>query len=213
MALWEKRRCGVAAGQTEIWEFCRFPIPCFVPGCHAFDFKIAAAALRPRNDTNLERFYLENGRFTFLRLFFARCRPASFFKRFAPKIVPFSHKTFLEPPALPVVFLLQGKALATVFCSFYCYSTKAFSFLGAVFCYSSILFAFRHLLAQPVRRRAFWNVSTMRGTIRDPEGHGRGLGEKSRKLQRRTYECCIFNKNDSYTLAKTENSQTHAILC
>ena len=151
--------------------------------------------------------------FCFMRLFFVRCRPASFFKRFVPEIVPFSRKTFLEPPALPVVFLLQGKALATVFCSFYCYSTKAFSFLGAVFCYSSILFAFRHLLAQPVRRRAFWNVSTMRGTIRDPKGHGRGLGEKSRKLQRRTYECCIFNKNDSYTLAKTENSQTHAILC
>ena len=125
-----------------------FVLPCFVPGCHAFDFKIAAAALRPRNDTNLERFYLENGRFAFLRLFFARYRPASFFKRFAPKIVPFSRKTFLEPPALPVVFLLQGKALATVFCSFYCYSTKAFSFLGAVFCYSSILFAFRHLLGK-----------------------------------------------------------------
>ena len=34
----------------------------------------------PRNDTNLERFYLENERFAFLRLFFARCRPASFFK-------------------------------------------------------------------------------------------------------------------------------------
>ena len=161
----------------------------------------------------LGRFCLKTDVFHFLRLFFARCRPASFFKRFVPKIVPFSREAFLEPPALPVVFLLQGKALATVFGSFYCYSTKAFSFLGAVFCYSSILFAFRHLLAQPVRRRAFWNVSTMRGTIRDPEGHGRFLGEKSRKLQCRTYECCIFNKNDSYTLSKTENSRTHVVLC
>ena len=47
----------------------------------------------PRNDTKLERFYLENGRFHFLRLFFARCRSASFFKRSVPEIVPFSRKT------------------------------------------------------------------------------------------------------------------------
>ena len=35
---------------------CRFCVsarlpPCFVPGFHTFDFKIATAALRPRNDT------------------------------------------------------------------------------------------------------------------------------------------------------------------
>ena len=33
-----------------------FVLPCFVPGCHASNFKIATAAMRPRNDTNLERF-------------------------------------------------------------------------------------------------------------------------------------------------------------
>ena len=155
-----------------------FPLPCFVPGCHAFDFKIAAAALRPRNDTNLERFYLENRRFLFYAVVFCAVSPRIVFQTFCSGNRSVFPQNLLEPPALPVVFLLQGKALATVFCSFYCYSTKAFSFLGAVFCYSSILFAFRHLLAQPVRRRAFWNVSTMRGTIREPEGHGRGLGGK-----------------------------------
>ena len=36
--------------------------PCFVPGFHTFDFKIATAALRPRNDTKLKCFYLENKR-------------------------------------------------------------------------------------------------------------------------------------------------------
>ena len=36
-----------------------FPLPCFVPGCHTFDFKIATAAVRPRNDTELERFWVK----------------------------------------------------------------------------------------------------------------------------------------------------------
>jgi len=81
MALWEKRRCGVALRQIEIWEFCRFPIPCFDPGCHAFDFKIAAAALRPRNDTNLERFYLENRRFLFYAVIFCAVSPRIVFQR------------------------------------------------------------------------------------------------------------------------------------
>ena len=49
--------------------FC-FVLPCFVPGCHTSNFKIATAALRPRNDTNLERFYLENGRFSFFAVIF-----------------------------------------------------------------------------------------------------------------------------------------------
>ena len=35
--------------------FC-FVLPCFVPGCRAFGFKIATAAMRPRNDTELETF-------------------------------------------------------------------------------------------------------------------------------------------------------------
>ena len=46
-----------------------FVLPCFATGCHTFGLKIATAAMRPRNDTNLERFSLENGRFSFLRLF------------------------------------------------------------------------------------------------------------------------------------------------
>ena len=40
-----------------------FRAPRFVPGFHAFSFKIATAALRPRNDTKLRRFYFENRRF------------------------------------------------------------------------------------------------------------------------------------------------------
>ena len=40
-----------------------FVLPCFATGCHAFGLKIATAALRPRNDINLERFCLENERF------------------------------------------------------------------------------------------------------------------------------------------------------
>ena len=38
-------------------DFCRFPLPCFVTGCHAFGIKIATAALRPRNDTKMAGFY------------------------------------------------------------------------------------------------------------------------------------------------------------
>ena len=72
--------------------FC-FVFPCFATGCHTINFKIATAALRPRNDTKLRRFYLENGRFFFYAFFFARCRSAAFFRRFVPKIVPFSRKT------------------------------------------------------------------------------------------------------------------------
>ena len=37
-----------------------FPLPCFATGCHTFGLKIATAALRPRNDTKLKRFYLRN---------------------------------------------------------------------------------------------------------------------------------------------------------
>ena len=47
-----------------------FVLPCFGAGCHAFGLKIATAALRPRNDTELERFYLENGRFLFYAVIF-----------------------------------------------------------------------------------------------------------------------------------------------
>ena len=33
-----------------------FVLPCFATGCHTYNFKIATAALRPRNDTKLECF-------------------------------------------------------------------------------------------------------------------------------------------------------------
>jgi len=35
-----------------------FVLPCFATGCYAFGFKIATAAVRPRNDTKLKRFLL-----------------------------------------------------------------------------------------------------------------------------------------------------------
>ena len=70
MALPKKRRVGVPAGRIKTWEFRRFPMPCFVTGCHAFDFKIATAAKRPRNDTKSGRFNLENGRFSFFAVIF-----------------------------------------------------------------------------------------------------------------------------------------------
>ena len=49
-----------------------FMLPCFDTGCHAFGFQIATAALRPRNDTELERFNLDNGRFSFFFGYFLR---------------------------------------------------------------------------------------------------------------------------------------------
>ena len=71
----------------------RFALPCFAAGCHVDHLKIATAALRPRNDTKLERFYLETDVSHFMRSFFARYRSAASFKHFVPKIVPFSRKT------------------------------------------------------------------------------------------------------------------------
>ena len=37
----------------------RFVLPCFATGCHTFNFKIATAALRPRNDTKMVGFFIE----------------------------------------------------------------------------------------------------------------------------------------------------------
>ena len=71
-----------------------FPLPCFATGCHTFGLKIATAALRPRNDTNLKRFYLGNGRFCFMRPFCAVLPRIVFFKCFVPKTVPFFRKTY-----------------------------------------------------------------------------------------------------------------------
>jgi hypothetical protein len=59
MALPEKRRCGVAAGRINNSGFSRFPLRCFATGCHAFGLKIAAAALRPRNDTKMVGFAIK----------------------------------------------------------------------------------------------------------------------------------------------------------
>ena len=74
-------------------DFVGLPLPCFVPGCDAFGLKIATAALRPRNDTKMERFMLGKHTFLFYEVIFARCCSASFFKRFVPKNVPFFSKT------------------------------------------------------------------------------------------------------------------------
>ena len=51
-------------------KFCRFVLPCFATGCHTFAFQIATAAKRPRNDTKLERYNLENGRFSSFAVIF-----------------------------------------------------------------------------------------------------------------------------------------------
>jgi hypothetical protein len=90
MVLPEKCRGGVPAGRIETWAFCRFSLPCFATGCHTFGLKIATAAQRPRNDTELERFYLENGRFSFfavifLRLFFCAVSLRIVFQAFRSK--------------------------------------------------------------------------------------------------------------------------------
>ena len=45
-----------------------FVLPCFVPGCHTSNFKIATAAMRPRNDTKNGRFSVEN-----LPVLFPKC--------------------------------------------------------------------------------------------------------------------------------------------
>ena len=44
--------------------------PCFATGCRAFDFKIATAALRPRNDMKIGTFLFENGCFSSFAVIF-----------------------------------------------------------------------------------------------------------------------------------------------
>ena len=78
MALPEKRRGGVPAGRIRIRGFCRFLLPCFATGFHIDHFKIATAAGRPRNDTKLERFCLENGRFLLYAVFLRGVVPHRF---------------------------------------------------------------------------------------------------------------------------------------
>ena len=70
-----------------------FVLPCFATGCHTFGFKIATAAVRPRNDTKLERFCLENRRFLFYAVIFCAVSLRIVFQTFIPEIVPFSRKT------------------------------------------------------------------------------------------------------------------------
>ena len=90
-----------------------FVLPCFGAGCHTFGLKIATAAMRPRNDTKTGRFCLENRRFLFYAVVFARCRSASAFKRFVPEIVPFSIVLFRKLfrfPAKPIKFVIARRA-------------------------------------------------------------------------------------------------------
>ncbi len=56
---------------SEMFEIRLAGAPSFGSECHAFGLKIATAALRPRNDTNLKRFCFGNGRFSFMRPFCA----------------------------------------------------------------------------------------------------------------------------------------------
>ena len=97
----EKRRGGVAPRRFKIWEFCRFPLPCFATGCHAFGLKIATAALRPRNDKDLERFCLGNARFLLYAGNFARCRSVADFNSLIAKVVGFRKN-------LPLFVSLRG---------------------------------------------------------------------------------------------------------
>ena len=83
---------GPANARFRIWEFCRFPLPCFATGCHAFGLKIATAALRPRNDKDLERFCLGNARFLLYAGNFARCRSVADFNSLIAKVVGFHEK-------------------------------------------------------------------------------------------------------------------------
>ena len=71
--------------------FCFVP-PCFATGCHTFGLKIATAALRPRNDTDLERFGLGNARFLLYAGNFARCRSVADSNFLIAKVVGFHEK-------------------------------------------------------------------------------------------------------------------------
>ena len=59
---WHFRRSADVVSLCDGFEalgFCRFLLPYLAMGFHTFHFKIATAALRPRNDTKSERFYWE----------------------------------------------------------------------------------------------------------------------------------------------------------
>ncbi len=82
-----------------------FVLPCLATECHAFGFKIATAAMRPRNDTELRRFCLENKRILFYAVVFLR------------GIAPhrFSNVSFRKSfcfPAKPTRFVIARRARA-----------------------------------------------------------------------------------------------------
>ena len=63
-----------------------FVLPCFATGCHASNFKIATAALRPRNDTKIGTFFVYTAIFCAVSLRIV-------FQTFISEIAPFSRKT------------------------------------------------------------------------------------------------------------------------
>ena len=69
-----------------------FPLPCFATGCHTFGLKVATAAQRPRNDTNLERFCFGNGRFLLYAAFLRGVAPHRFSNVSFRKLFRFSAK-------------------------------------------------------------------------------------------------------------------------
>ena len=84
-----------------------FVLPCFAVGCLAFGFKIATAALRPRNDTELGRFYLENGRFSFFAVIFCAVSLRIVFQTFR------TGNCFVFPQNLSVLSLRGGRVRPT----------------------------------------------------------------------------------------------------
>ena len=84
----------------------RLVLPCLATGCHADHFKIATAALRPRNDTKSERFCLGNGRFCFIRPFCA-VLPRIVFQTFR------SENCSVFQQNLPVLSLRGGRVRPT----------------------------------------------------------------------------------------------------
>ena len=72
-----------------------YVLPCFATGCHTFTFKIATAALRPRNDTKIGMFLFGKRTFFIFAAIFCAVSPRiSSFKRYVPEFVPFSRKTY-----------------------------------------------------------------------------------------------------------------------
>ena len=91
--------------------FC-FAFPCFATGCHTFGLKIATAALRPRNDTKLERFCLENRRFSFFAVIFCAVSLRTAFQTFRSgncSVFPQNLKPF-RFPAKPIKFVIARRA-------------------------------------------------------------------------------------------------------